>query len=70
MLLQAAKIIGSGLATIGLTNILLSPLQSNNLLTKLYLTLLSTEGIKTVDNMIKSLDLNQRIFNEYLFIVL
>jgi len=27
MLVQAAKIIGSGIATIGLTNVLLSPLQ-------------------------------------------
>lgn len=55
MLLQAAKTIGSGLATIGLTNILLSPLQNNNILTKLYITHLITEAIKTIDDMIGSL---------------
>ena len=70
MLVQAAKIIGSGLATIGLkesllsplTNILLSPLQSNNLLTKLSLTHLSIQAIKTIDNMIVSMSRTNQLY--------
>src|SRR5579862_6244750 len=71
MVLQAAKIIGSGLATIGLnnslfsplTNILLSPLLSNNLLTKLFVTKLGKNAIHTIDNMIKSLSLDSLLYN-------
>jgi hypothetical protein len=70
MLVQAAKIIGSGLATIGLkeklisplTNILLSPLDSKYLITKIILTHLSIEAIKTVDKMIGSLSNNNKLY--------
>ena len=56
MIVQAAKIIGSGLATIGLTNILLSLIQNDNLLiSKINITELGKKGISTIDKMIESL---------------
>ena len=56
MIVQAAKIIGSGLATIGLTNILLSLIQNDNLLiSKINITKLGKKGISTIDKMIESL---------------
>ena len=56
MIVQAAKIIGSGLATIGLTNILLSLIQNDSLLlSKINITELGKKGISTIDKMIESL---------------
>jgi hypothetical protein len=59
MLVQAAKIVGSGLATIGLHSVLLSIIQDDNLLlSKIIYTKLIKEGISTVENMLKSLPKN------------
>src|SRR5215471_10036818 len=56
MLIQAAKIIGAGIATVGLSNILLSVIQNDNLLlSKIVYTKLIKEAISTIENMIKSL---------------
>lgn len=56
MLVQAAKIIGSGLATIGLSNVLLSVIHDDNLLlSKIVYTKLVKEAISTVESMINSL---------------
>jgi hypothetical protein len=59
MIVQAAKIIGSGLATIGLQKILLSILHDNNLLlSKIVYTKLVKEAILIVENMLNSLPKN------------
>ena len=57
MIVQAAKIIGSGLATIGLTNKLLSLLIENEnlLFSKIVFTKIAKKAIFTIDNMIISL---------------
>lgn len=56
MLVQAAKIIGSGLATIGLSNVLLSVIRDDDLLlSKIIYTKLVKEAISTVESMINSL---------------
>lgn len=56
MIVQAAKIMGSGMATIGLTNILLSLIRDNNfIISKVYYTDLSKKGILTIDDMIRIL---------------
>jgi len=62
VIVQAAKIIGSGLATIGLNNILLSVLHNDNLLlSKIIYTKLVNNAIFTVENMINSLSDNSII---------
>jgi len=61
MILQAAKIIGSGLATIGLINLLLSLLNHNKdfLLSDIVYSKLAKKTIFTCEEMIKSsLDTN------------
>jgi hypothetical protein len=60
MILQAAKIIGSGLATIGLTNILLSLLTENKklLLSSIIYTNLAKKAIDTIDKIIINLPNN------------
>jgi hypothetical protein len=56
MIVQAAKIMGSGMATIGLTNNLLSLIRDNKLLiSKIYYTDLIKKGILTIDDMIRTL---------------
>jgi hypothetical protein len=57
MILQAAKIIGSGLATIGLINLLLSLLNHNKdlLLSDIIYSKLAKKAIFTCEEMIKSL---------------
>jgi len=57
MILQAAKIIGSGLATIGLINLLLSLLNHNKdfLLSDIVYSKLAKKTIFTCEEMIKSL---------------
>jgi hypothetical protein len=57
MLVQAAKIIGSGLATIGLTNTLLSLVTENKdlLLSDVIYTNMAKKAISTIDKMIDSL---------------
>lgn len=56
MIVEAAKIIGSGLATIGLKDILLSIIKSDDkLISKIIYTKLINEAISTVDNMLNSL---------------
>ena len=58
MIIQAAKIIGSGLATIGLTNILLSVIQNDNvLISKIIYTELIKKAISTIETMVQSLPL-------------
>jgi len=59
-MIQSAKIIGSGLATIGLTNILLSLLTINKelLLSEVIYTHLAKKAIYTIDKMIISLPEN------------
>lgn len=64
MLVQAAKIIGSGLATIGLNSVLLSVIHDDNLLlSKIVYTKLVKEAISTVENMINSLPKDSVLFN-------
>ena len=64
MLVQAAKIIGSGLATIGLSNVLLSVIRDNNLLlSKIIYTKLVKEAISIVESMINSLLKDSVLFN-------
>ncbi len=60
MIVQAAKIIGSGLATIGLTNVLLSLLTENKnlLLSNITYTNIAKKAIFTIDRMITSLPHN------------
>jgi hypothetical protein len=60
MLVQAAKIIGSGLATIGLTNTLLSLVSENKdlLLSDVIYTNMAKKAILTIDKMIDSLPNN------------
>ena len=60
MIVQAAKIIGSGLATIGLTNTILSLLTNNKelLLSNIIYTNLAKKAILTIDKMIISLPNN------------
>jgi hypothetical protein len=57
MLVQAAKIIGSGLATIGLTNTLLSLVTDNKdlLLLDVIYTNMAKKAISTIDKMIDTL---------------
>jgi len=67
MIVQAAKIIGSGLATIGLTDILLPVTRNENILiSKIIKIELIKKGIATVGSMIKSIPKN-RIFYVYNF---
>lgn len=62
MLVQAAKIIGSGLATIGLINVLLSVIHNDDiLLSKVVYTKLVKEAIHTIESMINSLPKNSVI---------
>src|SRR5436305_10423832 len=63
MIVQAAKIIGSGLATIGLTNILLSLIHNNKyLVSDIIYTDLAKKAIFTVDEMIVSLAKNSILY--------
>ena len=63
MIVQAAKIIGSGLATIGLTNILLSLIHNNKyLVSDIIYTDLAKKAIFTVDEMIGSLAKNSILY--------
>jgi hypothetical protein len=56
MIVQGAKIIGSGLATIGLSNVLLSVIQNDNLLlSNIVYTKLIKKAISTIETMINSL---------------
>ena len=62
MIIQAAKIIGSGLATIGLTNILLSVIKNENvLISKIIYTELIKKAISTIDTMVQNLPLNSTL---------
>lgn len=54
-MLQAAKYIGSGLATIGLTKQLLAPVLSTRLLCPSVISPLAKEAICVVDEMLRSL---------------
>lgn len=54
-MLQAAKYIGSGLATIGLTKQILAPTLSPNILCTSVISPLATKAISTVDEMLISL---------------
>jgi hypothetical protein len=64
MLVQAAKIIGSGLATIGLINTLLSVILDDNLLlSKIIYTKLVKEAISIVESMINSLPKDSVLLN-------
>jgi len=60
MIVQAAKIIGSGLATIGLTNILLSLLTNNKdlLLSEIIYSDMARKTILTIKKMISNLPNN------------
>lgn len=61
---QAAKIIGSGLATIGLKNVLLSVIHNDNLLlSKVIYTELVKKAINTVESMLNSLSKDSIILN-------
>src|ERR1700719_2017656 len=63
MIVQAAKIIGSGLATIGLTDILLSVIRNEDMLiSKIIKTELIEKGISTVNSMIESLPKNSILY--------
>jgi hypothetical protein len=56
MLVQAAKILGAGLATIGLKNVLLSVIHDDNLLlSKIVYTKLVLGAISTVESMLNNL---------------
>jgi len=57
MILQAAKIIGSGLATIGLIDVLLSMLNNNKglLLSNIIYSKLAKKAISTCEEMVNSL---------------
>jgi len=61
MIVQAAKIIGSGLATIGLTNILLSLLTNNKdlLLSEIIYSDMARKTILTIKKMISNLPNNK-----------
>jgi len=61
-MLQAAKYIGSGLATIGLTKQVLSPVLSNCLLCSSVVSPTAIQAIQTVDQMIESLPENSPVF--------
>ena len=62
MIVQAAKIIGSGLATIGLKSVLLSIIDDDKLLlSKIIYTKLVRKAINTVENMLNSLPKNSVI---------
>lgn len=61
-MLQAAKYIGSGLATIGLTKQVLSPVLSNRLLCSSVVSPTAIQAIQTVDQMIESLPENSPVF--------
>ena len=54
-MLQAAKYIGSGLATIGLTQQILRPVLSSKTLCPSVISPLAQQGIATVDVMLRSL---------------
>jgi|SRR5208282_3932458 len=59
MIVQAAKIIGAGIATVGLNNVLLSVIHDDNLLlSKIVYTKLVKEAISTVESMLNSLPKN------------
>lgn len=61
---QAAKIIGSGLATIGLNNVLLSVIHNDNLLlSKVIYTELVKKAINTVESMLNSLSKDSIVLN-------
>jgi hypothetical protein len=63
MIVQAAKIIGSGLATIGLTNMLLSLIHNNKyLISELIYTDLAKKAVFTIDEMIRSLGENSTLY--------
>jgi hypothetical protein len=63
MLVQAAKIIGSGLATIGLSNVLLSVILNDNLLlSKIIYTKLLKVAISIIESMINSLPKDSVLF--------
>jgi len=54
-MLQAAKYIGGGLATIGLTKLILSPITSSRLLCPSVISPTAIVAINVVDDMFKSL---------------
>src|SRR5271154_825284 len=63
MIVQAAKIIGSGLATIGLTNMLLSLIHNNKyLVSELTYTDLAKKALFTIEEMIGSLAENSTLY--------
>jgi GIY-YIG catalytic domain len=63
MIVQAAKIIGSGLATIGLLDTLLSVIKNNkNLISEIVYTDLAKKAIHTVSEMINSLDKDSLLY--------
>lgn len=63
MIVQAAKIIGSGLATIGLINIILTVIRDENILiSKIIKTELIKKWIVAVDSRIKSIPKNRILY--------
>jgi len=63
-MLQAAKYIGAGLATIGLTKTILSPVLSPRLLCPSVISSTAKVAIRVVDEMLRSLPENSPVLNQ------